>query len=125
MVRTALILSLLLITAMSCSRFEERGARYDSTACPICKTITDGSCSYCMGSKICTFCDGTKQHSEVSPNYSDDPIKPFAYKTACIYCKAGGACSYCKGNGKCWACNGTQKVSPDWECLNSRQQAQK
>lgn len=125
MVRTALVISMLLITTMSCARTEKRGARYNGSACPICVTISDGTCSFCMGSKKCMFCDGLKERTEVSPNFSDEPMKPFAYKAPCIFCKASGVCTYCQGNGKCWACNGTQKVSPDWHCLNSRQQAAK
>jgi hypothetical protein len=125
MVRSALVSILLLLVATSCARMDQRSARYDATACPVCSNITDGTCSFCKGSTKCTYCDGKKERTEVSPNYTEEQMKSFSYKTACEFCKSSGVCTYCKGAGKCWACNGTKKVSPDWQCLNTRQQAAK
>ena len=126
MIRQIVILLVALIACVSCERTEKRSARYNPVACPICSNVTeDGICSFCKGTKKCMYCDGLKERTEKSPNYSEDDIKPFSYKVTCTYCKGSGVCTYCNGGGKCWACNGTRKVAPDWECLNSRQRAGK
>jgi len=122
MIRTTFIIFAMMITCISCARMDQRDPRYNAAACPICYKVTDGTCSYCRGTKKCPYCDGLKERREVNPNYSEDDIKPFSYKEPCPYCKATGVCPYCKGNGKCWACGGTQKASKNWDCLNPKNQ---
>ena len=121
MVRSSVVILLALIAGFSCSRFEQRSARYDKTACPICTNISNGKCSFCNGSGVCPFCKGKKERLTVSPNRFDDAnIKPFSYKTPCPFCKSTGKCPECNGSGTCWACGGSAKVGEDWECLVSR-----
>ena len=121
MFRFSAVLFMMMLLCISCSRPEKRAARYDQTACPICKNVTNGTCSFCKGSKKCMYCKGTGIRKEVSPNYSEEDIRPFFYQEPCPYCNGTGVCTYCNGSGKCWACNGTEKVAGDWDCLNRRE----
>ena len=120
MVRSSAVIFIVMLMFISCSRMEQRGARYNAAACPICSHITDGTCSFCKGTKTCMYCNGTGERRVVSPNYSDEEIKPFDYKEPCPYCNGTGVCTYCSGTGKCWACGGTAKVAEDWDCLLER-----
>jgi RecJ-like exonuclease len=120
MIRSSAVILIAMLMCISCTRMEHRGARYNATACPICSNITDGACSYCKGTKKCMYCNGTGERRVVSPNYSEEEIKPFDYKEPCPYCNGTGVCTYCGGTGKCWACGGTAKVAGDWECLRDR-----
>ncbi|MBN1576319.1 MAG: hypothetical protein JW913_07205 [Chitinispirillaceae bacterium] len=122
MVRNSVAIFMVMVVCTACSRMDKRDARYDTTACPICSHITNGACPYCNGTGKCMYCQGLKERTVVSPNFSEETIKPFSYKKPCPYCKGSGVCHYCNGSGKCWACGGTQKVSKDWECLNSKPQ---
>ncbi|MBN1759800.1 MAG: hypothetical protein JW863_15845 [Chitinispirillaceae bacterium] len=124
MVRLSVVILFALIVGLGCTRFEQRSARYDKTACPLCTNISDGKCSFCSGSGVCPFCKGEKERLTVSPNLFDDAaIKHFSYKTSCPFCKGTGKCTKCNGSGTCWACKGSKKVDEHWECLNSRSAA--
>ena len=124
MVRTSVVILLVVIAGLGCARFEQRSARYNKTACPICTHISNGKCSFCNGSGICPYCKGEKDRLTVSPNlFDNNAVKPFSYKTPCPFCKSTGKCSKCNGTGTCWACDGSARVDEHWECLNSRQAA--
>jgi len=120
MLRGVFTVMLIVFAGMGCARFEQRAERYDADACPICNNITNGKCPYCNGTGKCMYCKGEKQRHVVSPNYSEEDIKPFSYKEPCPYCKSSGVCRYCNGSGKCWSCSGSAKVKGNWDCLSFR-----
>ena len=101
------------ILSPSCARMDQREARYDEKACPFCST-NKGVCSYCEGTKKCTFCDGTGTRTTVSPAIESEGIKRSSYEEKCPYCKGTGVCRYCEGSGKCWACEGSAQAG-DWK----------
>jgi RecJ-like exonuclease len=97
----------------SCARMEAREPRYNASACPFC-SLKPGVCSYCEGTKKCTFCNGTGKRHTVSPAVPEENVKGGEYTEACPYCKGTGVCRYCDGKGFCWACGGSGK-SGDWD----------
>ena len=123
MARSIAVIVTIMVVCMSCSRPEQRAARYEPTACPICNNITNGDCSYCQGTKKCMYCKGAGERHVFSPNFSEEDINRFDYEESCPYCNGAGTCTYCNGSTKCWACNGTAKVAPDWKCLVERTDA--
>ena len=84
MVRSSAVIFIVMLMFISCSRMEQRGARYNAAACPICSHITDGTCSFCKGTKTCMYCNGTGERRVVSPNYSDEEIKPLLTALAAL-----------------------------------------
>jgi hypothetical protein len=104
------------IAAASCARMDKRSPRYDEKQCPFC-TTKPGVCTYCGGTKKCSFCDGTGKRKTVTPELAEENIKAGSYTEECPYCKGTGTCRYCSGNGKCWACKGTAKIN-NWDFYN-------
>jgi hypothetical protein len=92
---------------------EKRGKRYEETECPFCST-KPGVCSYCRGTKKCTFCNGTGTRQTGSPVIATEGIGKASYEEKCPYCGGKGVCRYCEGTGGCWACDGTGKVE-SWD----------
>ncbi len=121
MVKTIVAALALMSALWSCTRYEQRDARYHEHECPVCQAATKGVCTYCNGSKECMFCKGRKVRHTVIPNRTEGGLKPGAYSAPCTYCSETGVCRYCKGSGKCWTCAGTGKVDAKWEFLNSRE----
>jgi RecJ-like exonuclease len=124
MIRTVVSTLFLVTVLFSCAHLEQRSPRYDPHQCPICQNATDGTCTYCNGTKECMFCKGKKERLTVVPNRTGPGIKKISYiMKPCPYCEGTGVCTYCKGSGKCWTCNGTGKVSDKWVFLVSRKPA--
>lgn len=119
MVRSVILGILLLVAGISCSRPEQRAARYNPDQCPTCQGETQGQCTYCNGTKECMYCKGEKQRTVVVPRNLASGIKSSTYKEACPYCHGTGVCTYCKGSGLCWVCEGSGKVI-SWDFLISR-----
>jgi hypothetical protein len=98
------------LAAVSCSRMDRRAPRYDEKQCPFC-TTSPGTCSYCAGTKKCTFCGGTGKRKTVWTDMPEEKISSGSYPEQCPYCKGTGTCRYCNGGGKCWACKGKATVT--------------
>lgn len=98
------------LTIVTCSRMDSRPLRYDEKQCPFC-TTSPGICSYCGGTKKCSFCDGIGKRKTVSLAIPEENVKSGSYSEQCPYCKGSGVCRYCNGSGKCWACKGTAKIT--------------
>jgi RecJ-like exonuclease len=101
------------VVIASCARDKERGPRYDPKECPFC-TTKKGVCSYCRGTKKCTFCGGTGKRKNVVPNLPEENIKASSYEEQCPFCGGKGECRYCKATGVCWACGGSGKIE-SWD----------
>jgi RecJ-like exonuclease len=103
--------------AASCARMDKRDPRYNPSECPFCHGFASapGVCSYCAGSKKCSFCGGTGTRKTGTPPIIEENIPKNSYSEPCPYCKEKpGVCRYCQGTGKCWACDGTGKVT-SWD----------
>jgi hypothetical protein len=104
----------------SCARMDKRAARYDEKECPFC-TTSHGACSYCGGTKKCSFCEGKGTRKTITPDIEEENIKAGSYAEQCPYCKGTGVCRYCHGTGKCWACKGTEKIN-NWDFYSESKQ---
>ncbi|MBD3422437.1 MAG: hypothetical protein GF398_20170 [Chitinivibrionales bacterium] len=107
----------------SCTRMDQRGARYDEKECPFC-IPNPTVCHYCRGDGKCSFCKGTGKRTTVAPDIPADDIRHSSYEEDCPYCKATGKCRYCDGVGKCWACKGTARIE-SWDFFGQYQQEEK
>jgi RecJ-like exonuclease len=101
------------LATTSCARMDKRAPRYDASECPFC-SVKPGVCSYCNGTKKCSFCGGSGIRKTGTPTIAEAGIKKTSYEEKCPYCKGTGVCRYCQGTGKCWACDGTGKVT-SWD----------
>ncbi len=110
MKRRMFVASLPALALVSCNpNLDKRKQRYDEKECPFCST-NHGVCSYCNGTKKCSFCDGEGKRKTSTKNYPERGIEQLEYEEECPYCKSSGSCRYCDGVGKCWACKGTGKI---------------
>jgi RecJ-like exonuclease len=96
-----------------CAREESRAPRYDAGACPFC-TTQKGKCTYCNGTKKCSFCHGKGTRKVVVPDFPDKSIKTAGYEETCPFCEGKGVCRHCNGKGTCWACSGTGRIE-SWD----------
>lgn len=114
-----LFTGMLSMLAISCTRNEQREARYDPKECTFCST-KPGVCFYCDGSGKCTYCKGTGTRTTISPDMAELNLKKAQYTEKCPFCHGTGKCRYCDGKGKCWACAGTGKIE-SWDFLEKCQ----
>jgi DnaJ-class molecular chaperone len=103
------------ITLLSCAREERRAKRYDEHECPFC-TTKKGVCSYCKGTKKCSFCGGKGKRTTVVPEFPDKKINKSSYEETCPYCHGKGVCTYCNGSGICATCKGSGRIE-SWDFL--------
>jgi RecJ-like exonuclease len=120
MMKTVFAACVVAVMALSCvPRMEERAPRYDQTQCPFCLE-KPGTCTYCDGSKLCSFCKGTGERKTIVIDIPDEGIKGgAAYHEQCPYCKGKKTCRYCEGQGKCWACKGDGKIK-NWDYFSAQ-----
>ncbi|MBD3393810.1 MAG: hypothetical protein GF418_16900 [Chitinivibrionales bacterium] len=97
------------LAAVSCTRKDQRQARYDPNQCPFC-VPEPGVCSYCRGTAKCTFCDGTGTRKTTTASMPKEKFTTVEYEEKCPYCGGSGVCRYCEGSGKCWVCEGTGHI---------------
>ena len=102
-------------TLLSCAREERRAKRYDEHECPFCST-KKGVCSYCKGTKKCSFCGGKGKRTAVVPDIPDKKINKTSYEEICPYCHGKGVCTYCNGSGICATCKGSGRIE-SWDFL--------
>jgi hypothetical protein len=105
--------SIALFAVTSYSSDEPRQTRFDEHECPFC-TMEKGICTYCKGTKKCSFCKGSGTREVVVDGRSNEKIIKTTYKESCTYCNGTGACRYCGGKGICWACDGTGRIE-SWD----------
>ena len=108
---------------VSCARDEKRAPRYDPHECPFCKT-RKGTCTYCNGTKKCSFCGGKGRRKLVIPDLPEQNIKPSSYEETCHNCDGKGVCRYCGGKGTCWACGGTGRIE-SWDFYSKAKELEK
>jgi RecJ-like exonuclease len=113
MKRRHFLASVSLLAVASCSRDGVRYARYDEHECPFC-TTKKGTCTYCSGTKECSFCKGTGRRKVVADDRSNDKITKTVYEEACPFCDGKGVCWYCGGKGSCRSCDGTGRID-SWD----------
>ena len=118
MKKSIILIGLSVMLAISCTRDEQRAARYDQTECPLCKD-NKGVCSYCGGEKTCHYCNGSGKRSTVIDRISNQKTTYLKYEETCPYCKGNATCQYCKGDGKCWA-SGSGGTVENWDFLKKR-----
>ena len=94
-------------------------SRYDAKACPFCvmakaPLLQKGACTYCNGTKKCSYCKGLGKRTVVVPDLPQSDIKKSSYTEVCPHCNGTGVCQYCKGTGLCWACDGSGHID-SWD----------
>jgi RecJ-like exonuclease len=97
----------------SCAHDEKRAPRYDPHECPFCR-MKKGICTYCNGTKKCSFCKGKGKRRIAVADLPEKGITASSYEETCPHCEDKGVCRYCKGKGTCWACDGTGRIE-SWD----------